>query len=534
MKLFNTNSSLEDAKTQRLFWLKLRVLAPSWPEFFQVLTLTALLLLPATLSAQSYEPSQPLNPSTGPFSGGQDSPGTVDAGIPGFVGAAGDGIIPTADNGNYTNPLFVGWATGCAEYKPFGNLGVYNPGDPDNGIPAGIGTAFLNPELTFGPATANVYHIATLGDMFTYAIEEYLLNPSGTSQPGYITLTFDQVIANGTGADFAVFENGFVSNYNIPETGGTAGQGFCELGYVEVSTDGITFARFPSIVLNTAESMNIKFDDNGDPSNIMYATLEVSNIYNIAGKHCNGNGPSWGTPFDLDTLTDLSAALAALNEMGIELTEEQLTSLLAHTSYNQQLIEDGLLDVNNINYVRVVDIPGNGMFTDSLGNPIYDAWPTWGSGGFDLDAIGVINTVNTIPEPSTWALMVAAAAGLLVVGMVQRRSGAGRPFDFAQGDGGVRMALGDYSHLMPPSPRHLVSHTPRHPERSVAESKDRSGTTHLFDCNQPADINQTGPSTSLRSAQDDEDGGSAQSLPRACRGDDGGRENHFAVRYCEY
>ncbi len=38
-----------------------------------------------------------------------------------------------------------------------------------------------------------------------------------------------------------------------------------------------------------------------------------------------------------------------------------------------------------------MDIPGDGTFLDSLGDPIYDAWVTWGSGGFDLEAIGVIS-----------------------------------------------------------------------------------------------------------------------------------------------
>jgi hypothetical protein len=36
-----------------------------------------------------------------------------------------------------------------------------------------------------------------------------------------------------------------------------------------------------------------------------------------------------------------------------------------------------------------VDIPGDGSFHDSSDRPIYDAWQTVGSGGFDLEAIGV-------------------------------------------------------------------------------------------------------------------------------------------------
>jgi hypothetical protein len=61
--------------------------------------------------------------------------------------------------------------------------------------------------------------------------------------------------------------------------------------------------------------------------------------------------------------------------------------------------------------VRIVDIPGSGDFYDQAtlsvdpgtwpdwdfyaeDHPIYDAWPTYGSGGLDLEAIGVLNEQN--------------------------------------------------------------------------------------------------------------------------------------------
>jgi hypothetical protein len=63
---------------------------------------------------------------------------------------------------------------------------------------------------------------------------------------------------------------------------------------------------------------------------------------------------------------------------------------------------DGTVDLNDIRYVRQVDIPGGGpndangnitgLFTDSCGNVIFDSWVTWGSGGADLDAVGVLNS----------------------------------------------------------------------------------------------------------------------------------------------
>jgi len=58
--------------------------------------------------------------------------------------------------------------------------------------------------------------------------------------------------------------------------------------------------------------------------------------------------------------------------------------------------------------VRIVDVPGSGDFVDDADtclapntgpdwtnyvapHPIYDQWPTWGSGGFDLEAVGVLH-----------------------------------------------------------------------------------------------------------------------------------------------
>jgi hypothetical protein len=71
----------------------------------------------------------------------------------------------------------------------------------------------------------------------------------------------------------------------------------------------------------------------------------------------------------------------------------------------------GIVDINNINYVRIVDIPGSGDFEDEAvkhieasswpawdfyanNHPIYDAWVTFGSGGVDLEAVGVLKEQN--------------------------------------------------------------------------------------------------------------------------------------------
>ncbi|MEM7626648.1 MAG: PEP-CTERM sorting domain-containing protein [Planctomycetota bacterium] len=178
----------------------------------------------------------------------------------------------------------------------------------------------------------------SLGDLDASEID-------GGVTPGFLTVTFPTGIGNGDGADFAVFENGFVfpGDPNL----------FAELAYVEVSSNGNDFARFPSISTNTTFVGTF---------GQAFGGFDATNIYNLAGKHVNG----LGTPFDLDDLLD----------------HDNVTS--------------GAIDLDNIQYVRLVDIPGNGSFLDSEGNPILDAWLTTGSGGFDFrlpagQGIGVIH-----------------------------------------------------------------------------------------------------------------------------------------------
>ncbi len=291
----------------------------------------------------------------GPYAQSMDDSGNlIDAPIPGWVGSEGDGIV---GGENVLNPMFVGWATTVVSYLP------------SPGVQAG----FSDPTRALGPASGDEFDVVSLGDLATGsnppANGEY--GVIGTNAPGSIILGFSQAITNGVGADFAVFENGFISQYTMPG-GYVAGQTFAELAYVEVSTNGVDFARFPSISL-TPDLVGA------------YGTIDPTNVYNLAGKSINSDGQSWGTPFNLDDL----------------LTDE--------------LVINGVVDLSNILYIRLVDIPGNGAFEDSMGNPIYDAWVTWGTGGFDLDAIGVIHAV---PEPSTYGWVAAALGG----GMLWRRS----------------------------------------------------------------------------------------------------------------
>ncbi len=89
----------------------------------------------------------------------------------------------------------------------------------------------------------------------------------------------------------------------------------------------------------------------------------------------------------------------------------------------------GQVDLDNIQFVRLVDIPGNGAFLDSQGNPILDAWLTSGAGGFDFRlgegiGVGVINA-STVPEPGSLAILLVVSA----VAIFRRRRCSERLFD---------------------------------------------------------------------------------------------------------
>ena len=140
-------------------------------------------------------------------------------------------------------------------------------------------------------------------------------------------MTFESGIGDGAGYDFAVFENGITNT-------------FLELAYVEVSSDGVNFLRL----------INDSLTDSPVGG---FATVEPTNIGGFASKYRQG----YGTAFDLAVLRNTSP----------------------------------LLDVDNIKWIRIVDIVGDGSYLDTSGDVIYDPYPTVGSAGFDLDAVAVLN-----------------------------------------------------------------------------------------------------------------------------------------------
>lgn len=172
---------------------------------------------------------------------------------------------------------------------------------------------------------------------------------------GVATLGFNGLIFDGPGPDFAVFENGFANPSNPEES-------FMELAFVEVSSDGEHFFRFPS-VSNTATTTQV-------PGAGVY--MNARSVYNLAGKHI----AQYGTPFDLSELKGISG-----------------------------------LDINRISHVRIIDVIGavnDHASLDSKGQVINDPYPTkFPSGGFDLDAVAVLHlTPLGVREFSTAGIRV--------------------------------------------------------------------------------------------------------------------------------
>lgn len=220
------------------------------------------------------------------------------AGVPGTTAISKDSAI------------IQSWASGIElvrGYIQINDTTVYNAGSNK--------ATFGHPVNALGLAEGSSTGVVSLGD------------------GGMTTLTFDRYIVNGPGADFAVFENSF-------------GDTFLELAFVEVSSDGVHFVRFPSVSLTPTAVQTGAWEET-DP------TL----IHNLAGKYRQG----FGTPFDLDDVAD-----------------------------------QPLLDVNAIRFVRVIDVVGciqpAYASLDAQGNIVNDPWPTpFNSGGFDLDGVAVIN-----------------------------------------------------------------------------------------------------------------------------------------------
>lgn len=223
-----------------------------------------------------------------------------------FCGAVGtDGCNAIAADSS----AIVAWATGIALNRGPQNISV-------DGSPA---ASFGTDSNAIGQATTNNMRAVSLGD-------------GGTA-----TITFAHPIRNGEGPDFAVFENGFA---NL-----SAGNYSLELAFVEISSDGERFVRFPSTSLTQTEHQIANA-----------GSIDPTMINNLAGKFQVG----YGTPFDLAELADSTG-----------------------------------IDIDSIVYVRLVDVVGSidpqYASYDAFGHIINDPWPTpFASSGFDLTGVAVM------------------------------------------------------------------------------------------------------------------------------------------------
>jgi hypothetical protein len=171
---------------------------------------------------------------------------------------------------------------------------------------------------------------------------------------GSVTLAFDVTITDGPGADLTVFENGFVFG------GGT----FSEVAFVEVSTDGVAFARFPT----------------------RYAGLAGPQAPFGAQPFGTFSGLTGGLPGLANVFTNAIDPFDPVVSGGESF---DLAELVLHP-----LVLAGTVDLAQIHFVRLVDVVA-GVDVDSFGVLIQD---NGGSSGADIDAVAVIqHTGNQVP-----------------------------------------------------------------------------------------------------------------------------------------
>ena len=264
------------------------------------------------------------------------------------------------------NPSFVAWATGITIQR-----GYVDINDPSQGY-----VSYGEPEDALGKAEGDIYSVVSLGD------------------GGIATVTFERAITNGQGYDFAVFENSFSDD-------------FLELAFVEVSSDGTNFFRFNSVSLTPT---NIQIDNLG--------SVDTTNIHNLAGKYCAG----YGTPFDLQELKDVNSLLDVNSITHVRIIDvvgyvqpEDFSgdrtvdfadySIFAAAYMSESNDEnwnqdcdiaqpaDNIIDMLDLKSFVAKWLRGNTFArNDSQGHQINDPWPTaFYTGGFDLDAVGVIH-----------------------------------------------------------------------------------------------------------------------------------------------
>lgn len=169
---------------------------------------------------------------------------------------------------------------------------------------------------------------------------------------GHSVLGFAVTITDGPGADFLVAENPFFASL---------GRSFAEMVFVEVSTNGTDFARFPSAW----------YGPDAEPG--PFGTVLVGSYSGLAGAtpvHAHPANPG------VDPQDVVEAGGEAFD----------LADLV-----NDPLVRNGRVQLNAIHYVKLVDVV-SGVDRDARGRLLRDP----GNGSADVDAVTVIHHVGNV------------------------------------------------------------------------------------------------------------------------------------------
>jgi len=191
---------------------------------------------------------------------------------------------------------------------------------------------------------------------------------------GELTLGFSVTIVDGPGADLVVCENGF--SFAAPS------DIFAELAFVEVSTDGVNFARFPTRY--------------GGPLGPLpaFGTSPMGTFGGMCG----------GLPVVANVVTNAVDPFDPVTAGGEALDLADLAG--------DPLVVAGLVDLQAIHFVRLVDVE-EGVHVDSFGATI------WDHGGFnssaDIDAVSAIHYAGGVDANGPIVDLSIDAQGYLVL-----------------------------------------------------------------------------------------------------------------------
>jgi hypothetical protein len=299
--------------------------------------------------------------------------------------SAAAGPFPDYNQGALSNDArIIGWVSGWQDYIHLNSAsGGYCHNN--NGQPDSIDNAVLGAPADF-TMNGTTKHVLALGH--------------GSS----ITLTFGRPIPNHSGWNFAVFNNAFLdtspalagrgggTNYAYYASGTnlvpvTRGYNFvwCKPAFVDASSDATNWTRFPVTYLNT----DVLFQSSVPDSTDHWLSQDATMIDGLAGKTIS----QYGTPFSLSVLT------------------------------NDPKVLSGVVDLNDIRYIRLTDVIGDGSTSDQYGNPIYSPYydgsqvpslvaaPDSATDGFCLRGVAILD----VPVPAISGVRMAQANFLMDV-----------------------------------------------------------------------------------------------------------------------